>query len=243
MGGDHCRAVAVNDIQHLGVFENQRSQALCGAGFAQAQVERVQVHVAGVFQRTQVQVALQVLAHAGLVEQSHLVTHAASLGLVAKGTQLVHVRRLHGRMQVPVLEVAGNAVLVDPLLDDLVAAPAQVPDEIVDVVTQGGAHLLTHGLVARQAAGDLAAVAPAGAPADAVGFDDRDLEPAFGQFHGAGDTGEAAADDHHIDADLALQHRVLGRIIEAGGVVRGTALGRAFEIGHGSSHENLPVKK
>jgi hypothetical protein len=34
-----------------------------------------------------------------------------------------------------------------------VPAPAQVPDEIVDFIADGPAHLFAHGLVTRQAAG------------------------------------------------------------------------------------------
>jgi hypothetical protein len=39
------------------------------------------------------------------------------------------------------------------LLDDLVPAPAQVPDEIVDFIAEAATHLLTHGFLAREAAG------------------------------------------------------------------------------------------
>ncbi|MNE23299.1 hypothetical protein D3C80_1165470 [compost metagenome] len=138
-------------------------------------------------------------------------------------------------MQVAALEVAVDAVAFHPLRDDLVAAPAQVPDEVIDLVPELVAHLLAHRFIAREAAGDLAAVAPAGAPADAIGFDNGDLQAAFGQLHGAGDPGKATADDCHIDLHRALEGRILGGVVEACGVVGGTALGRAGI--HGCIHD------
>ncbi len=191
----------------------------------------MQVQVAQVLQRAQVQRAVQVLAHRLAVEHLHLLAHAAPLGFVGEGLQFGHVRRLHGRVQVAVLEVAVDGIAFDPLLDDVVAAKAQLPDEIVHVIAQALAHLFAHGLVTRQAAGDLAAVAPAGAPADTVGFDDGHLQAALGQFHRAGHAGEAATDDHHVDLDRALQGRVLGGVVQAGGVVGGAALGGAVVEG------------
>ena len=59
------RAVAMNDLQDFGVLEDQHTQAFCRACLADAQVERVQVHVAGVLHRSQVLVAGQVGAHSG----------------------------------------------------------------------------------------------------------------------------------------------------------------------------------
>ena len=47
---------------------NERTQAVGGARFAQAQVERVQVQVAQVFQRAEVQRRIEVLAHAVAVQ-------------------------------------------------------------------------------------------------------------------------------------------------------------------------------
>lgn len=181
MGSDHCRARAVNDVQHLGILEDQCTQAVGRTGFTQAQVERVQVQVAQVFQCAQVQRALQVIGHCRTVQQLHLLAHATAAGLGLEGAQFVHVRRFHCRMQVAALEVAVDAIARHALLDHLMSAPAQVPDEVVDFATQVVAHLRAHGLITRQAAGDLATIAPAGTPADAVGFDDGHLQATLGQ--------------------------------------------------------------
>jgi len=55
------------------------------------------------------------------------------------------------------------------------------------------------------AADQLAAVAATGTPADAVRFQEDDAEPAFGQFDGGVEAGEAATDDAHVGPLLALQ--------------------------------------
>ncbi len=219
LAGNHRRPRAVDDIQHLGMFEDQRAEAGRRPGLADAQVERVQVHVAGVLQRAAVQLGLQVGLDAGLVQQDHLVAHAAAHRLLVGGLQLAHVAGLHRRVQVAMAKVAGDAVLLHPLADDLVAAPAQVPDEVLDLGAQPLAHLLVHRRVAGQAAGDLAAVAPAGAPADAMGLDQGYLVATLGQFDRRGDAGEAAADDGDVDRHRAQQGRIVGFLVERGGVV------------------------
>ncbi|MNJ68398.1 hypothetical protein D3C77_646440 [compost metagenome] len=91
LGGDDSRVIAMDNLQHLGVFEDQRTQVMRRARFAQAQVERVQVQVAQVFQGTQVQRALQVFGHGLLVEQLHLIAHAPALRLSFEGLQFTHV--------------------------------------------------------------------------------------------------------------------------------------------------------
>src|SRR5690606_2014527 len=227
--GDHRRTRTVNDIQHFGMLEDQRTQAFGRLGLANAQIERVQVHVAGVLDRPAVQVAAQLRTHPGAVEQRYLVTHATTQRLVVGGLELIHMAGLHRRMQVAVLEVAVDAVPGHTALDDLVAAPAQVPDEVVHLVTQGFAHLLAHGLVTGQAAGDLPAVAPTGAPADLVGLHHGYLEATLGQFHCRGDAGEAATDDGHVDGHAALQRRVVGLEIERRRVIGRRALGGGFD--------------
>ncbi|MNP25569.1 hypothetical protein D3C76_1183830 [compost metagenome] len=117
------------------------------------------------------------------------------------------------------------------------AAPAQVPDEVVDLGPYMTAHLLAHGSIAGKAAGDLAAIAAGSAPADLVGLHQRHLVAAFGHFHSRGDAGEAAADDGDIDVHLAFQRGIGGLLVEARGVVGRRTLGggqRVFECsGHG----------
>ena len=76
------------------------------------------------------------------------------------------------------------------------------------------------------------AIAPGGAPADLVAFDDGDFQAFFREFDGGGDASETAADDHHVDLVSALQGRVVGVLVEGGGVVGIAA------FGHVSVHTN-----
>lgn len=78
----------------------------------------------------------------------------------------------------------------------------------------------------------MSAVTPGGAPADLVAFDDGDFQAFFGQFDGGGDAGETTADDYHVDLVPALQDRVVGVLVEGGGVVGIAA------FGHVSVHTN-----
>ncbi|MNO87711.1 hypothetical protein D3C76_791360 [compost metagenome] len=230
----------MDDVQHFRVFEDQCAQAGRRLRLADAQVERVQVHVAGVLEGTAVDIAAQVRAHAGGVEQGDLVAHATTLGFLAGGFQLVHVRRFHRRVQVAELQVALDAVFLHAAPDDVVTAPAQVPDEVVDVVAQPLAHLLAHRGIAGQAAGDLPAIAPAGAPADLVGLDDGDLVATLGEFDRSCHPGEAAADDGDVDVHFALQGGVVGFLVEAGGVVGGRALRSSADGFYCSVHCSCP---
>src|SRR3990167_4307918 len=236
LSGNYRRVGAMHDVQHFGVFEDQRAQTLGGLGLADAQVQRVQMHVAGVLDRPAVQLALQVLAHALGVQQGDLITHAAAHGFLVGRVQLIHVHRLHRCMQVTVFEVALDAVFGHPTLDDVVAAPAQVPDEIIDVLAEGLAHLFVHGLFAGQAAGDLADVAPRGAPTDLIGLDDRHFQPTLGQFHSRGHAGKAATDDGHVNLHSALHRRVISFAVEGGTVIGRAALGGGNHGFQGSGH-------
>ncbi|MNO80616.1 hypothetical protein D3C76_718280 [compost metagenome] len=96
---------------------------------------------------------MQQVAHLAAVEQADVVAHATAQRFVVVLAQTVHVHRFVRGVQVTVLEVAGDAVFLHPLLDDLVPAPAQVPDEVIDVFAQGAAHLCAHRFFTREAAG------------------------------------------------------------------------------------------
>ncbi len=101
----------------------------------------MQVQVAQVLQGAHVQWALQVLSHCRAVEHLNLLAHAPALRFGLERAQLVHVRGFHGGMQMATLEVTVDAVARYALLDYLVATPAQVPDEVIDLGAQVVAHL------------------------------------------------------------------------------------------------------
>ena len=73
-------------------------------------------------------------------------------------------------------------------------------------------------------ANQLAAIAPAGAPADLVRFQQDHAHAALGQLQGRVQAGKATAHHTHIRHQLALQHRVIGLRQAAGGVIRSGVL-------------------
>ncbi|MNL11665.1 hypothetical protein D3C87_1325070 [compost metagenome] len=69
------------------------------------------------------------------------------------------------------------------------------------------------------AANQLPAVAPAGAPTDLVGFEQHYAQAALGQLERRVQSGEPATDHAHIGHQVALQHRVIRLRQTAGGVI------------------------
>ena len=109
-----------------------------------------------------------------------------------------------------------DAVLGDAPLDDLVAAVANIADEL----GAGRAELALDRRFAADAADHLAAVASRCAPADAVGFEKHDGTPALGHRQCRRDAREAAADDAHVGLDRAFERRMARPVIGGRGVVR-----------------------
>ncbi|MNY25856.1 hypothetical protein D3C86_1596640 [compost metagenome] len=86
------------------------------------------------------------------------------------------------------------------------------------------------------AADQLAAVAPAGAPADLVRLQQRYREAFLRQFDGRVQPGKAAADDAHIDAEFSAQGRVGQLPVDAGGVIGGGVLGAVDRLVNAGVH-------
>ena len=81
-----------------------------------------------------------------------------------------------------------------------------------------------HAVLAADSPDDLAAVASRGAPADAVGFDDRDAVAALGQRQRRRNSGEAPADHRDVDRKRTAQSRVSGPVRRGRGIVGGDML-------------------
>ena len=64
-----------------------------------------------------------------------------------------------------------------------------------------------------QAGDHLAAIAARGAPADLAAFEQHHLQPALGGVKRRRQAGAAAADDHQVGLDIALQRRMVRRRI------------------------------
>ncbi|MNS91276.1 hypothetical protein D3C72_1253580 [compost metagenome] len=91
VGGSYARRSAVNDLQHFAVFEDQCPETFRRPRFTDAQVERVQMHVAGVLDCAVVQVALQQITYLTAVEQADLIAQSATHGFFIILTQISHV--------------------------------------------------------------------------------------------------------------------------------------------------------
>ncbi|MNP36833.1 hypothetical protein D3C76_1302500 [compost metagenome] len=120
------------------------------------------------------------------------------------------------------LQVASNAVLGDApghkrhrvdagLLQVAHAVLADMPGKAADIMAD--------------AANQLAAIAPAGAPADAPAFQQHHRQATFSQFQGGVDAGQPAADHAHIGRQFAVQAGVGRRVACRGSVVRSSVLG------------------
>ena len=116
----------------------------------------------------------------------------------------------------PCFRSQDDAVLGDAPLDDLVAAVANIADEL----GTGRAELALDRRFAADAADHLAAVASRCAPADAVGFEKHDGTAALGHRQCRRDAREAAADDAHVGLDRAFERRMARPVIGGRGVVR-----------------------
>ena len=114
-----------------------------------------------------------------------------------------------------VLEIAIDTVFLNPLADDVIAAPLQVPDERSDTV----AVLLRDLPETAHAVDHLPAVAPGGAPANAVGLDERDRVAPLGKCQRGRDAGEARADDADIRDRLPIEFRVVRRFADRRSVI------------------------
>ncbi len=127
-------------------------------------------------------------------------------------------------MQVAKFQVTINLVFFHPALDDLVPAPAQIPDEVVHPFAELFGHLFAHGLIAGQAARNLAAVTTGGTPGHFLGLDNCDFQTPFCQFKGGIDAGKSAAHDGNIDPVVAFEFGVITVLIDGSGIVRRTSV-------------------
>ncbi len=154
--------------------------------------------------------------------------------VVGVGQGLGGVGGLPAGLEVAGGELAVDAVPGDQLLDQAVGLESDVPD-LAGIVAAEGPLVFAHR--GAGAGGELAAVAPRGAPAQPVGLDEDDVEAALGQVQRRREPGIAAADDADIRLVLALEARVVRHLagglgvpaprMHAGAVVGGEMAGHA----------------
>ena len=214
--GVHAHLVAIVDAGDRRLLEQLHAQRLRRGGFAERQVERVQVARTHVDHGTVVVAGTDYLVDALLRNQTQLVAvaEAFQLGLVLGET--VEMGRLVGQVAVAPGQVAVDLEALDTLAHDLHRLQAHQLELAHAFLAHHRLELLD---VMAHAANQLPAVAPAGAPADPARFQQCHRQAFLGQLDGGVQAAEAAADDAHIHLQLAAQGRVGLLAIDAGGVV------------------------
>ena len=124
-------------------------------------------------------------------------------------------RGLQGDFRKAAFQIAANAVFLDPLMDDFMAAPAELPEHVGDAL----AVLLADSGQAVDAVDELPAIPAGSPPAHPVRFHHRHGIAPFRQGQSGGNSGEPGADHADIRHLGALQGRIVGGFVDRGGVV------------------------
>ncbi len=214
----HLDFRAVVDPRHRRALEQADAQRLGSGGFAEDQVERVQVARAHVHQAADVAIGADHAAHLRGRHQAHLVAIAEGLEFLHVLAEAPVVAGLVRQVAVAPAQIAVDGVLLDPATDDLHRLQAHQLECLHAVGADHREELLD---VMADAADQLAAIASTGAPADPVRFQQDHGEAALGQFQRRVHSREAAADDAHVGLFFAGQGRALDASVERGGVVGG----------------------
>ena len=198
------------------MLEQPDAQCLSGGGFAEGQVERVQVAGAHVDHAAAVAAGADHFMHAVRLHQAQFMLIAQALQFGHVFLETGKVRRLVGQVAVAPGQVAVDVVLGDPAAYQLHRFQAHQLEFAYPLAAHHRFELVE---TMPDAADQLPAIATAGTPANLVGFQQGDREAALGQFNGGVQPREAAADHAHIDLYLTSQRRVLQLAVGAGGVV------------------------
>jgi len=165
--------------------------------------------------------------HLILADQAQRVAVAQAeqfIGTLGKTLQLFG---FVGQVAVTPGQVAGNGVTFDPFADDLHGFQAHQLHAAYAFLADHWKKLLQ---AVADAADQLAAIAPAGSPAELAGFQQDHREAALGQFDSRVQPRIAATDDTHICAVLTLQEGMV-RVGRAAGGVIGSGVLRAVDHG------------
>ncbi len=161
-----------------------------------------------------------------------LLRHHAQFVTIAEAFQLglvfgeaFHVRRLVGQVAVAPGQIAIDLVLGDACAHDFHRLQAHQLELTHAVLADHRFELFD---IMANAANQLPAVAPAGAPADLARFQQRHRQAFLGQLNGGVQAAETATDDAHVHLQLTAQGRVGLLAIDAGGVI-GSGMLRAVD--------------
>ena len=164
----HFRPLAVGYVNDGRLLMELGARARRRGRLAKTQVQRMQVPVAHVDQAPYVGPGADDFFHVFPRHQSDFMGKVHALQPLAFFLQLPPLARLEGGVHVTELEIAIDGVSLHPLPDDLVAGPAQIPEQFVQILAGSPALRLPYPLLAAEAAYELTTVAAGGPPAYAV---------------------------------------------------------------------------
>ncbi len=226
LGGAHHVGFAVGDFHRRRLFEDLAAQADDGAGFAQGQVQRVDVAALHVQQAADVVLGADFAVDLRLVEHLQVVI-AQALPVALLFRQALELLVVQGGEDATGAVVALDVVVLDALADDVGAFEDHAAEHFGAFFAVA---FFDHVHVAAVGVDQLPAVAPAGAEADLGRFQHGDAVAGFRQEQGRGQAGVAGADH----ADVALHQLFELRVV--GGLVAG----RRVVAVHVGLHEKFP---
>ncbi|MCY1526586.1 hypothetical protein D9M68_616200 [compost metagenome] len=201
--GMHHRVGTALDACGRALLVDHATQGLGRGGFAQGQVQRVDVAAAHVQHAADVIVGRGDFTNALGVQHLQLGMTVALPQLLLR-LQMLHLLRGEGCEHAAVLQVALDVVLLDAVADDAAALERHLAHQL-GMPGVGGA--LDHVDIAAIAVHDLAAVAAGGTKTYLGGFEDGYLEAVLQQEEGSGKPGIACAYDADVGFGLADQFR------------------------------------
>ena len=99
-------------------------------------------------------------------------------------------------------EIAIDTIFGDPLSDNIMPAPSQLPHIVCRFVPKRAAKLALHSFVTRQATSDLTAIAPRSTPTNLVGLAEHNTQAAFCELKRSCHAGETAANNGDVSGDI-----------------------------------------
>ena len=124
--------------------------------------------------------------------------------------------RLQRSLNETAFEITINAVFLHAVVNNVVAAPLEIPQHVSDSV----AVLLANFAQPANAIDQLAAISTGCAPANAVGLNERYRIATLGERQRRGNAGKSGANHADVRRFAAFEQRVIGDFIDRGSVIR-----------------------
>ncbi|MNX75034.1 hypothetical protein D3C86_1064920 [compost metagenome] len=214
-GGAHGDRLAVGDFHRRRLLVDLAAQADDRRGFAEGQVQRVNVAALHVQQAADVGIGTDFALDVGRVEHFQVLVAVAFPALLLLG-QALELLLVHRREDAAGAVVALDVVVLYALTDDVGAFENHAAEDFGGLVAVA---LFDDIDVAAVGVDQLAAVATAGAEADFGRFEHGHAVARFGEEQGRGQAGVAGADHADVAVHRLFQHREIAGEVAGGGVV------------------------